>query len=329
MFHRRFRLAITLMGVLAGVSAGERSIVNDQSPRQALIEMLSGGEAPFKKHLTIEMQGKFQNLMKASLDNAPGPFQVLLGINSSSSGTKFQAFDIGPILFAFYNPQEHQRYEVTIDGDDQRGDQDTMELSVHLVRNAVEKEVPGSLRFVVNMKRQDRIWRLNSLTMNATLPLGDPRILDKDKSWWTPMITAAMGPAEDVTADTPVVMDERPKMTPLRAVRMIGMAETIYAQKHPGLGYTCTLSDLVNVGRGMDEEGMYKFMDADIADGVYNGYRFTLSGCERKPARMFRVTAEPMTGRGKAYCADSSSNPRASDDGRGVTCLISGKIARK
>jgi hypothetical protein len=143
------------------------------------------------------------------------------------------------------------------------------------------------------------------------------------------MIAAAMGPTDDVTADTPVVMDERPKMTPLRAVRMIGMAETIYAQKHPGLGYTCALSDLVNVGRGMDEDGMYKFMDADIADGTYNGYRFTLSGCERKPARMFRVTAEPLTGRGKAYCADSSSNPRASDDGRGVTCLISGKIARK
>ena len=329
MFHGRFRLAIALVGVLAGVSAGERTITSDQSPRQALIEMLSGGEAPFKKHLTVEMQAKFQNLMKASLDNAPGPLQVLLRINSSSSGIKFQSFDIGPLLFAFYSPQEHQRYEVAIDSDDQRGDQDIMELSLHLVRNAVEREVPGSLRFVVNMKRQEGIWRLNALTMNATLPIGDPRILDKDKSWWTPMITAAMGSSDDVTPDTPVVMEERPKMTPLRAVRMIGMAETIYAQKHPGLGYTCALSELVNIGRGMDEDGMYKFMDADIADGVYNGYRFTLSGCERKPARMFRVTAEPMTGRGKAYCSDSSSTPRASDDGRGVTCLISGKIAHK
>jgi hypothetical protein len=325
MFHRRFRLAISLVGILAGVSAGERTVVNDQSPRQALIEMLSGGEAPFKKHLTLEMQGKLQNMMKASLDNAPSPLQVLLGVNSSAN--KFQAFDLGPILFAFYNPQEHQRYEIAIDGEDRRGDQDIMELSLHLVRNAVEKEVPGSLRFVVNMKRQEGIWRLNSLTMNATLPIGDPRILEK--SWWTPMITAAMGPTDDVTPDTPVVMDERPKMTPLRAVRMIGMAETIYAQKHPGLGYTCALSDLVNVGRGMDEDGMYTFMGADIADGIYNGYRFALSGCEHKPARMFRVTAEPLTGRGKAYCADSSSNPRASEDGRGVTCLISGKIARK
>jgi hypothetical protein len=326
MFHRRFRRAILLVAVLAGVSAGERTITNDQSPRHALIEMLSGGEAPFKKHLTVEMQGKLQNMMKASLDNAPSPLQILLGVNSSS-GNKFQSFDIGPILFAFYNPQEHQRYEIAIDSEDRRGDQDIMALSLHLVRNAVEKEVPGSLHFVVNMKRQEGIWRLNALTMNATLPIGDPRILEK--SWWTPMITAAMGPTDDVTADTPVVMEERPKMTPLRAVRMIGMAETIFAQKHPGLGYTCALSDLINIGRGMDEDGMYKFMDADIADGVYNGYRFTLSGCERKPARMFRVTAEPTTGRGKAYCSDSSSLPRASDDGRGVTCLISGKIARK
>ena len=325
MFHRRFRLAISLVGILAGVSAGERTMLNEQSPRQALIEMLTGGEAPFKKHLTVEMQGKLQNLMKASLDNAQSPLQVLLGVNSST--TKFQAFDIGPILFAFSNLQEHQRYEIKIDGEDRRGDQDIMELSLHLMRNAQEKEVPGTLRFVVNMKRQENVWRLNALTMNATLPLGDPRILEK--SWWTPMIAAAMGPTDDGTVDTPVVMDERPKMTPLRAVRMIGMAETIYAQKHPGLGYTCALSDLVNVGRGMDEDGMYTFMGADIADGIYNGYRFALSGCERKPARMFRVTAEPLTGRGKAYCADSSSNPRASDDGRGVTCLISGKIARK
>ena len=85
MFHRRLRLAISLVGILAGVSAGERTVLSDQSPRQALIEMLSGGEAPFKKHLTVEMQGKLQNLMKASLDNAPSPLQVLLGVNSSTT----------------------------------------------------------------------------------------------------------------------------------------------------------------------------------------------------------------------------------------------------
>jgi hypothetical protein len=325
MFQGRFRLAISFVGIVTAVSVAQRPAINDQSPRQAIIEMLSGGEAPFKKHLTVEMQGKLQNMMKGSPDNALSPFQVLTG-GKTPGNNKFQAFDIGPILFSFNSPQEHERYEIQIDSDDPRGDQDFMGLSLHLVRNGVEKEIPVGLRFVVNMERQEGIWRLNAVTLSATLPLGDPRILEK--SWWSPALAAATG-TDDAGFSTPVVVDERPKMNPLRAVRMIGMAENIYAQKHPGLGYTCTLSDLVNVGRGMDEDGMYKFMDADIADGVYNGYRFTLTGCERRPARMFRVIAEPVAGRGKAYCSDNTSNLRSSDDGRGATCLVSGKIARK
>jgi hypothetical protein len=118
-------------------------------------------------------------------------------------------------------------------------------------------------------------------------------------------------------------------MTPLRAMRMIGMAENIYAQNHPGMGYTCSMADLVNVGKGLDEDGVYKFMDAEFAGGIYNGYRFTLAGCDRKPARAFHVVAEPVAGKGKAYCSDHTNNLRASDDGRGVTCLMSGKVARR
>jgi hypothetical protein len=326
MFHRRVRLTITFVVALAGVCAGQRPQTTEQSPRQAMIEMLSGGEAPFKKHLTVEMQSKLQNLMKASLDKSPNPFLVLIGAQSSGSN-KFQSFDMGQILFSFNNPQEHERYELHIDSEQPAGDEDNMALSLHLVRNGVEREIPVGLRFVLNMKRQEGIWRLNAVTFSTTVPVGDPRMLEK--SWWGPVLAVATGGADPTVSTEPVVVDERPKMNPLRAVRMIGMAENIYAQQHPGLGYTCTLGDLVNVGKGMDEEGMYKFMDADFADGLYNGYRFSLSGCERKPARMFRITAEPVAGRGKAYCSDSANNLRASDDGRGATCLISGKIAHK
>ena len=325
MFDRRFRLAISFAVFLAGGAVGQHASA-EQSPRQAMIEMLSGGEAPFKKHLTVEMQSRLQNLMKGSLDNAPGPLQALTGLNTPGSN-KFQAFDLGPILFSFNNPQEHERYEVQIDSDEPRGDEDIMGLSLHLVRGGVEQQIPVGLRFVLNLKRQEGVWRLNSITLSATLPVGDPRILDM--SWLSPALAAATGGTVDASPTTPVVVDERPKLSPLRAVRMIAMAENIYAQKHPGLGYTCTMGDLVNVGRGMDEDGMYKFMDAGFADGLYNGYRFSLSGCERKPARMFRVIAEPVAGRGKAYCSDNTNNLRASDDGRGTTCLISGKIARK
>ena len=103
MFDRRFRLAATVLVIFAGVSASQRAYSAEQSPRQAMIEMLSGGEAPFKKHLTQDMQSKLQNLMKGSLDNAPNPLQGLLG--TSSGRDKLQSFDMGPILFSFNNPQ--------------------------------------------------------------------------------------------------------------------------------------------------------------------------------------------------------------------------------
>ena len=326
MFHPRFRLAICCAFVFAGIASGQRPVLRDQSPRQALIEMLSGGEAPFKKHLTLEMQSKLQNLMKGSPDNAPSPLEVLTGAKSSDAN-QFQSFDIGPILFAFNNPEEHERYELEIDSDEQHGEEDSMGLSLHLVRNGVEREIPVGLKILAKLKHQAGVWRLTTVTMTTTLPVGDPRILEK--SWWGPTLAAVAGTSEETSASSAVVMDERPKMNPLRAVRMIGMAENLYAHMHPGAGYTCKLSNLVDIGKGIDEEGMYKFMDAEFAGGLYNGYRFTLTGCERSPARVFRVVAEPVAGSGKAYCSDNTNNLRAADDGRGTTCLLAGKMARK
>lgn len=326
MFDRKFRLVAIIFAVFATVPS-QQARAAEQSPRQAIIEMMTGGEAPFKRHLTVEMQGKLQNMMRGSIDNAPNPLQILLG----GSGPKLQAFDIGQILFSFNNSPDHERYELQIDSEQQGREEDNMALSLHLFRGGVEQELPVGLRVLLNFRHQEGIWRLNAVTMSTTLPVGDPRFLER--SWWNPVWLAMSGApngAVDASApDMPVVMDERPKMTPLRSVRMISMAENIYAQQHPGMGYTCKLSELVNVGKGMDEEGMYKFIDPDFADGLYNGYRFTLSGCEHKPARLFRVIAEPVAGRGKAYCSDNSNTLRASDDGRGTTCLAAGKVARK
>ncbi len=279
MFDRRFQPVVLLM-IIVGVSAGQSRKSPTQSPRQAIIEMLSGGEAPFKRHLTVEMQNKLEQMMKDSPSGAD-PLQALTAAQTANPDN-FQAFDLGPILFSFNNPAQHERYEVQIDAEDPRGDEDVMGLSLHLVRNGMEQETPAKLHVVLNMKRQEGMWRLNAITLSATLPVGDPRILDN--SWWGTALFAATGSAPDVQPT--VVLDGRAKMTPLRAVRMIG-------------------------------------------GGIYNGYRFTLAGCDRKPSRAFRVVAEPVAGKGKAYCSDHTNNLRASDDGRGVTCLMSGKVARR
>ena len=312
MFDRSLRLIFMLL-IVAGVCAAE------QSPRQAIVEMFSGGEAQFKKHLTLEMQTKLQEMSK---DSSAVP---LFASSRPADPDRFQAFDLGPILFSFNNPEQHERYEVQIDSEDPRGDEDILGLSLHLIRNGVEEQIPVAMRFIFDMKRQEGSWRLNAITLSAVLPLGDPRILDK--SLWTSLISGPNGPRSDEFSAS--ATDDRPKMSALRAVRMIGMAESIYAQNHPGIGYTCRMADLVNVGKGLDEDGVYRFMDAQFAGGVYNGYRFTLAGCDRRPARSFRVIAEPIAGRGRAYCSDNTNNLRASDDGRGITCLISGKMARK
>ncbi|HZD94342.1 MAG TPA: hypothetical protein VE133_08815, partial [Candidatus Sulfotelmatobacter sp.] len=239
MVHGRFWATIALSAVFSVVSQGQPQNPAGQSPRRAIIEMFSGGEAPFKKHLTLEMQRKLQDTMNGSSSSVP--LQAFTAAKSMDPD-HFQAFDLGPILFSFNNPELHERYEVQIDTDDPRGDEDSMGLSLHYIRNGVEQETPMGLRFALNMKRQEGTWRLNAITLSATLPVGDPRILDQ--SWWGP---AALLAANNAAPDTNplVVMDDRPKLSPLRAVRMIGMAENIYAQSHPGIGYTCRLADLV------------------------------------------------------------------------------------
>src|SRR5215813_4389477 len=317
MLQRGFWSVFILLAILASARGAEQRNSAAQSPRQAIIEMFSGGETQFRKHLTVEMQRKLEATMNESSSAVP---LRALTTSKPSDPEHFQAFDLGPILFSFNNPEQHERYEVQIDSEDPRGGEDIMALSLHLIRNGIEEEIPMAVRFILNMKQQEGLWRLNAVTLSATLPLGDPRILEKP--WWAPALLAASGSKAESSAAAALV-EERPKLTPLRAVRMIGMAENIFAQNHPGIGYTCRMADLVNVGKGLDEDGVYKFMDAEFADGVYNGYRFTLSGCDRKPARTFHVIAEPVAGKGRAYCSDNTNNLRASDDGRGVTCLRS------
>jgi len=118
-------------------------------------------------------------------------------------------------------------------------------------------------------------------------------------------------------------------MSAARSVRLIGVAEGVYSRKHPDIGFTCLLSDLVNIGKGLDNGEPYTFMDPEFADGIYNGYKFVLRRCIGKPAKSFQVTAEPLSGVGKAYCLDTSFELRAADDGKEASCLASGRPVRQ
>lgn len=316
--HRRCLLLMA--GVLQfSVGAPVHAQSPAQSPRQAIVEMFSGSEEKFKEHLTPEVQNKLIELLKTS-PSAQTPLQRLA---TGSNGEKFDAFDSGPILFAINNAQQHQRYELRIESDELRADEDVMELSLHSFRSGIEEEMPARLRFQCGLKLVQSVWRLNTLTFSAMLPVGDARILDQ--SLWFPQIFGA--PARSV--DQSLQETQRAPLSPMRAVRRIALAETLFAQHNPNLGYTCALSNLINVGKGLDELGPYKVLDPALGAGVYNGYRFSITGCRGIPARSFHVIAEPLDGKGRAYCSDDRQDLRSSDDGRGITCLATGKMARQ
>jgi hypothetical protein len=313
--------------IFAGGLSAQPKTAPSQSPRQALVEMFSGSEDKVRKHLTLEVQNKLAELMR---DYPAGTDPLRTLTRAGAQGTqKFDAFDFGPILFALNDSAHHTRLEAHIDSDELAGEEDNISISLHSYRNGVEQEMPLGVSFLLNLKLQESTWRLNAVTFRAKIPLGDPRILDQ--SWMNPQVMslATLSNVSAGAGNTAVPALQAPKMTPLRAVRLISLAETAYARQHPDQGYTCGIGNLVNVGKGMDDGEVYKFMDPEFADCVYNGYRFVLSGCQGNPVRSFQIAAEPLTGRGKAYCSDDRHNLRTSEDGKASTCLVQGRMARQ
>lgn len=313
--------------IFAGGLSAQPKNAPSQSPRQALVEMFSGSQENVRKHLTLEVQNKLAELMR-NYPEGTDPLRTLT--HSGAQGPqKFDAFDFGPILFALNDSAHHTRLEAHVDSDELAGEEDNISVSLHSYRNGVEQEMPLGVSFLLNLKLQEGTWRLNAVTFRAKVPVGDPRILDQ--SWLNPQLlglaTLSSRPASAGNAADPA--PQTAKMTTLRAVRLISLAENAYARQHPDQGYTCGIGNLVNVGRGMDDGEVYKFMDPEFAGGVYNGYRFVLTGCQGNPVRSFQITAEPLNGRGKAYCSDDRRNLRTSDDGKASTCLAQGKMARQ
>jgi len=283
-----------------------------QTARQALLEMITGGQQAAMRHLTVEMQ---QSLKGKGKEFAPG-LAVFDEIKAGAAA--FQVFDAGQVLFSFNEPGTNEKIEVHIDSDDLSGDTDNIDLSFHQFRDGVEHDTPYTdllSHFTVGMKKQENIWRLNEIAVGIKVPVGDPAWLEKmDKN---------MGLGGMVGAKTRVAesgQPEAPEMTADQAVMMLGFAEQTYAQQHPDAGFTCSLAELGKTPSFNLDERIFK-------GEPINGYKFSLSGCQGKPVESFHVIAEPVApGAGaKAYCTDATRNVRSSDDGRGATCLSSGK----
>ena len=302
--------AITISSVFAQQQA---PAAPPQTARQALIEMITGGREAAMRHLTVEMQKSLQ--AKGNKSFAQG-LVVFDEIKAGSSA--FQVFDTGQVLLSFSEPGKNEKLEVHVESDDLSGDTDNIELSFHHFLDSVEQDLPYTdmlSHFTIGLKRQENIWRLNEILIGIKVPVGDPALLDKigkDMAGGG-MVGAKIGTGTNGQS-------ESPQMTAEQSVMMIAFAEEAYAQRHPETGFTCSLADLGKATSFNLDERIFKGEPS-------NGYKFTLSGCQGKPVEAFHAIAEPLApGAGaKAYCTDATRNVRSSDDGRGTTCLSSGK----
>ena len=299
-----------------------------QTPRQALIEIITGGSKAVQKHTTVEIQQMISEASKNASDKASAEmmtmFQQFTTMPSLASEKDLQTFDSGPVLLSFAQSSEKQKIEVHVEADDLSGDLDTMQLSIHWLKDGQEQTIPFMPIIIVGLKQQEKVWRLNEVGGNARLIVGDPK-------FFTDLLKFQESEEQDTQPRQKPKTEatekpEPPKLPASSVISMLAYAEMRYAHVNPDLGFTCNIADLFT---GKDA-GFSEALDPQIATGTYNGYRFAVTGCDGKPASVFHMVAEPVAaGSGsQAFCTDPTHNIRTSDDGRGSTCLAAGRVMK-
>jgi len=291
-----------------------------QTARQALIEMFFSKTAgSLAKHLptatraALEKSGALAGLQQYSA----------MVSQLQTKGQSIKTFETGSILLVAEDPKSDEKFEVTVENDALRGDQDDIDLSFQVYRGGQAQRTPFMPQMTLSMKQEAQMWTLNEISVTIHLPLADPDFLKAISEKMKPQTTATglYTPRTEVSTQ-PAGSDA----TVMTAMRTILTAEVTYASSYPNVGYTCTLSNLDGFGGGERNEHQAMLINSGLATGKRYGVVFTLSECGGTPATSFHLTATPngnSNGR-KAFCADESGVIRSASDGNPATCLASG-----
>jgi TonB family protein len=271
-----------------------------QTARQALIEMFFG-TAPnhLEKHLSDSTRNTFKRMSGEGGMSMLDEFSMFANM-TKAGGVKFETFDTGPTLLQAEETGQNQKTEITIEGDNLLGDEDEIELTLHITKEGNEQRLPFIPHFTFIMKTEADVWRLNEIRAEVRVPLADPEFLKN--------IERQNGRQNEQGAQV--------------GMRLIIGAQNSYHQTHGT--YACNLSGLM--GRGQNaSNGSF----ADLSTGKHGGYVYAISGCD---SAQYKVVAEPeMNDSGqRAFCSDESGAMRAASDGKATSCLSSGEaVARE
>src|SRR5579863_394609 len=303
-----------------------------QTARQALLEMFfSKTPGTFESHLPQATRTALRKAGTTSGATMLNGFSMLTG-QLNSHGQQLQTFEAGPILLLLENPDAHSKFEIDVERDDLRADEDEIELSFHGSKDGETQTAGAKFRLTLTMKQEAGSWRLNEIAASVGVSLSDPEFLKAMTKNMRPTVNG-VGTAMP-SSSAPQVMNlatasiAANEAATVGTVRTLNTAEITYAATFPTLGFTCTLSDLGGMGGGNGvSEHQAMLIDPRLANGRKNGYLFALSGCNGMPSSRFSITAVPAdpTSGTRAFCSDESAVIRFSTDGKAESCLSIGK----
>jgi type IV pilus assembly protein PilA len=320
--------SILALTTLAALAATEEQPV-PQTARQAVLEMFfSKTPGTFEKHLPQATRSALQKASATSGAPMFSGFSALTG-QLSAHGQQIQTFEAGTTLVLIEDQQTHSKFEITVERDDLRGDEDEIELGFHSSKEGQSQTAGAKFRLNLTMKQEGGAWQLNEVSVAVGVSLTDPDFL---KAMTKKMTPAAMSttsiPNSASTPSALTAMGGVNENAAVAGVRTINTAEVSYATSFPAVGFTCTLPDLGGMGSGGGPtEHQAMLLDPRLASGRKNGYVFALSGCGRTPVSKYSVTAAPADpGSGtRAFCSDESGVIRFSADGKASSCLAAGR----
>ena len=224
-------------------------------------------------------------------------------------------------------PRPTVEFEITVERDDLRGDEDEIDLSFHGSKDGETQTAGAKFGLTFIMKQEAGIWRLNEISVTAGVSLTDPQFLKALTTKLRPGISegAPNNPATYVGSNPMMIAAN--ESAAVAAVRTFNTAEISYAATFPAHGFTCTLSDLGGMGSGGGmAEHQAMLIDPRLASGKKNGYVFSLSGCDGTPSARYSIAAEPANPAAgtRAFCSDESAVIHVSADGKANSCLRAG-----
>jgi hypothetical protein len=275
--------------------------VPPQSARQALIEMFMGkGADDFAKHLPDAARKTL--IHKDETPEISIALRVSsLGRDLAAQGGRVETFDTGPNILVSEQPEGHERIEVAVESDSLLGEEEQIDLSVHVYKDGLPQSLPVVPRLIFSLKQQKEVWRLTEVTVAAHVPLTDPDYLKGLRKQ----------------------QDESNESAAQGRIFMIAQAESAYAANHQEAGYSCTLSNLFPPQA--PAEANYS---PGLANEESNGYRFGLTGCEGTPVSKYRLMATPLDPESemKAFCVDESGTLKSVTADKKSSCFSRGEV---